>query len=125
SSPSPIPSERPASLAQTGVQGNRVRSNPSNLVVNESKTRHLSKRRRRTVTGVVLRSQGGISLGRTAKRRLRSLIHRWEEFDEDGRRSLAGHLAHARSIEPGFINRLILKFGFEKVRRAQLGRVVG
>jgi RNA-directed DNA polymerase len=94
---------------------------PKRLEVNESKTRHLSKRRRRLVTGVVLASQGGISLGRSTKRRLRSLVYRWEELDDDTRRSLAGHLAHARSIEPDFINRLILKFGIERVHRAQHG----
>lgn len=83
------------------------------LSVNGGKTRHMSRRRRMTVTGVVLPSDSanGVSVGRRKKRLIRALVHRWDRLTEEEKQSLRGVLANARSIEPALINRLVLKFG--------------
>jgi RNA-directed DNA polymerase len=90
---------------------------PGHLQLNLSKTRHVSKRRRRLVTGIVI-TDTGLSIGRKTKRRLRSQIFKLDRLTELERRSLSGWLAYAKSVEPDFINRLILKFGASQVRSA-------
>ncbi len=94
---------------------------PANLHVNQKKTRHLSKRQKRQVTGVVLSTDGTLSLGRKLKRQIRSMVYRVESLEVVERKRLAGLLAYCKSIEPDFINRLILKFGGHQVRLAQGG----
>jgi RNA-directed DNA polymerase len=88
---------------------------PASLRVRASKTRHSSKKRRRVVTGLVLTTQGGISLGRRKKRELRSAIHRFVDLSFEERASLAGYLAYAKSVEPDFVGRLIMKYGAERI----------
>jgi RNA-directed DNA polymerase len=51
------------------------RESPS-LTINTAKTAFTSRKRRRLVTGLVLTSDRQVSIGRTAKRRIRSLIFR-------------------------------------------------
>jgi len=91
---------------------------PSGLALNPSKTLFSSRRQRRVVTGVVLTSAGGVSIGRNMKRYLRSLVRGYDGLSPEKRRWLAGFLAHARSIEPELINRMVLKYGAELVNRA-------
>lgn len=98
---------------------------PAALKINSSKTRHFSKRHRRVVTGIVLRSDGDISLGRALKRSVKSRIHKYDSLDPDARISLAGLLAYCQDVEPDFLNRLILKFGWDKVEVARRGEARG
>lgn len=91
------------------------------LSLNKQKTRHSSKKVCRRVTGVVITPNGMLSLGREFKRRVRSLVFRFPTLDEDGRKNLQGLLGHAQGVEPEFINRLILKFGVERVAQARRG----
>jgi RNA-directed DNA polymerase len=91
---------------------------PAGLQINPGKTRHSSLKGRRRVTGVVLGTDRKISLGHAIKRRIRSEVYRLNSLDKEQRIKLAGWLAHCRSIEPDFVNRLILKFGVEKVKAA-------
>lgn len=94
---------------------------PSGLRLNQAKTYHASKRGNRTVTGLILTSDGKVSLGRPLKRRIRSFVHRWASLNDQQRKSLAGLLAYSRTIEPEFINKLVIKYGLPAVRKAQLG----
>lgn len=91
---------------------------PKHLQLNASKTVHSSRKRRCIVTGIVLTSQGEISLGRKRKRRIRALIHGLDTLGSTERKALAGVVAHAKSVEPQFINRLTLKFGASRVQMA-------
>ncbi len=95
---------------------------PGDLRVNRKKTWHSSKKGRRAVTGLVLGSDDGLSIGRHRKRLIRSLVFRWEALDEAQKVSLAGTLAWCKSVEPDFLNRLVWKYGADRVRRAQMGR---
>lgn len=91
---------------------------PEHLQVNTSKTHHFSKKGRRVVTGLVLTQYGTVSVGRAQKRYLRSLIHRYKDLGNEDRLKLAGFLAYIRSVEPRYLNDLIMKFGPERVKMA-------
>lgn len=93
---------------------------PAGLMVNRTKTRHTSKKHRRVVTGLVLSSEGKVSVGRHTKRRIRSLIYHLESLSKEERCRLAGSIAFIRSVEPDFVNRLILKYGPKRVTLAQM-----
>ena len=55
------------------------------------------------VTGVVLTSDGKLSLGHAVKRQGRSLVHRVESLEPEERRKLAGMLAYFKSVEPDLL----------------------
>jgi RNA-directed DNA polymerase len=95
---------------------------PARLQINLSKTRHSSKKGKRQVTGLVLSSEGTVGLGRKRKRYIRSLIFKYETLSEAQQRSLAGLVAFARSIEPDFINGLVLKFGSARINQVRQAR---
>lgn len=84
---------------------------PASLRLNPSKTLNLSRGRRRLVTGVVLASDGSLSIGRQTKRRIRSMIHQWDALDPDEKRWVSGMLSYSLSVEPEFVNRLYVKHG--------------
>lgn len=94
---------------------------PRALRVNERKTLHTSKRRKRVVTGLVITSEGRISIGRNNKRYIRSLLHKYHTLDDEKKTRLAGKLAYVKAVEPEFINRLVLKYGVDLVKRAMRG----
>lgn len=88
---------------------------PASLRINEGKTIHSSKRGRRVVTGVVLSSAGELSVGRGRKRSIRTLVYRFPGLNLKEKRRLAGMLAYVRSVEPGFIDKLVLKYGSKRI----------
>src|SRR5690606_41692709 len=91
---------------------------PSGLRLRREKTVHSSRRNRRQVTGLVLGSDGCVYLGRHLKRTIRARIYAFDGLRESDRASLARLLAYARSIDPDFINALILKYGYARVSEA-------
>jgi len=90
---------------------------PRGLRLNTTKTKHSSRRGRQTITGIVL-TPDGLSLGRKTKRRIRSQVYNLSRLSDLERASLSGWLAYCQSVEPDFINRLIMKFGWSIVREA-------
>jgi len=92
---------------------------PAGLAINDSKTRHSSKKGRRQITGLVLGSDGVVGVGRKRKRYIRSLIHSFDTLAPTERQRLAGLIAFTRSVEPDFINALIIKFGSNRIVQAQ------
>ena len=92
---------------------------PLGLRINRSKTRHSSKKGRRLVTGLVLSSDGTVSLGRDRKRFIRRQIYRLELLAPAERSELAGLIAFAMSVEPDIVNQLIIKYGRDKVAEAR------
>lgn len=92
---------------------------PKGLVLNTKKTRNLSKKNRRVVTGLIITDEATVSIGRETKRKIRALIHKFEELSETERQSLAGLLAHAFDVEPDLLNRLTIKYGHALVQRAR------
>lgn len=87
---------------------------PANLEIHELKTRRSSRwshTNRRTVTGLVLTQDGGVSVGRKLKRKIRSILYDYYHASLDDRRGLAGQVAFVEQIEPGFIESLRIKYG--------------
>ena len=90
---------------------------PATLKVNQKKTRHSSKRGRRQVTGIVLGSDGRPHISRSYKRKIRSMVHRFDSLTEDEQGALPGMIFFVAGEEPGFLNSLIAKYGFELINR--------
>ncbi len=78
------------------------------LQLNVDKTVRASRAGRRIVTGLVLTTDGNVSIGRDRKRLIRSMYHRSlkQELDAEQAQLLSGLLAFADSVEPGFSFRL-------------------
>jgi RNA-directed DNA polymerase len=91
---------------------------PAKLKLNSGKTRHSSKRGARRITGIVLGSDGRTHVGRELKRKIRALIFRLNSLDAQSRATLAGLIAYAVGLDPGFMNALIQKYGLGEVRNA-------
>ena len=80
--------------------------------INTEKTVHTSKKHHRRVTGLVLSSQGVVSLGRDKKREISAMVHRAirGHLNNESRMRLKGLLAFAYDVEPSFIARLKEKY---------------
>ena len=78
------------------------------LKLNTNKTVRASRRGKRVVTGLVITPTEKVSIGRDRKRLIRAMYHRSlkQDLEEDEAQMLAGLLAFADSIEPGFSQRL-------------------
>ena len=90
---------------------------PSKLYLNPRKTRHKSKKYRRSVTGLIITPDQKISIGRPKKRYLKSLVYKWESLDNDKKEYLKGYLSYCRSVEPSFINSLYKKYGAPRLKQ--------
>lgn len=90
---------------------------PAGLTLNKAKTRHSSLKKQRRITGLILSTQGHLSLGRRFKRGLRTQVFKMDALGPKGQRRLAGLLAYINDVEPDFFNRLVLKYG-QKVSQA-------
>ncbi|WP_072051496.1 retron St85 family RNA-directed DNA polymerase [Enterobacter sichuanensis] len=89
------------------------------LIINSSKTKHSSRKRKMSVTGLVITNDKKISLGRDKKREIRSLVHKWEVLDSKQKKYLQGYLSYCASVEPLFINSLCIKFGAATISKIQ------
>ncbi|MGJ9420765.1 retron St85 family RNA-directed DNA polymerase [Massilia sp. CMS3.1] len=92
------------------------------LELNANKTTFLSKKHRRRVTGLILNNEGNVSLGRSRKREISSLINSFshKSLSEEESSRLQGLLAFARDVEPLFVLSMNKKYGndvLEKIFR--------
>jgi len=83
------------------------------LRFNRKKTTHLSKKNQRRVTGLILTNDGEVSIGRSKKREISSLIHKFtiRQLPDDEVCRLQGLLGFSKGVEPKFIFRLNKKYG--------------
>jgi len=83
------------------------------LRFNRQKTTHLSKKHQRRVTGLILTNDGSVSIGRSRKREISSLIHTYtiNQLVDDELFRLQGLLGFAKGVEPDFLNRMRKKYG--------------
>jgi RNA-directed DNA polymerase len=74
------------------------------LNINKNKTVYASKAGRRFVTGLVLTPEGAVSVGRSRKRLIRAMYHRFllGELDAGDTEKMRGYLAYIENMEPGF-----------------------
>lgn len=92
---------------------------PSDLSVNTKKTRHSSKKRARRVTGIVLGSDLKPHVGRKLKRRIRAMVHQYDQLGPEEKASLAGLISYVIGFDREFLNALIMKYGTERVIAAR------
>lgn len=83
------------------------------LYVNWGKTVLVSKRNRRTVTGLVLTNDRAVSLGHEKKRVIRATLHAFARgtLGPAQIEALRGQLAFCNSVEPDFLIRMRRKYG--------------
>jgi RNA-directed DNA polymerase len=95
---------------------------PRALHVNAKKTIHSSRKHRRRVTGLVLTSDGGLSLGWDKKRWIRSQIHRANALTDAEWERLRGWLGQVKSVEPDFLTRLEDRYGAALIADIRRGK---
>lgn len=85
----------------------------ANLRVNPDKTTFLSRRYSRRVTGLVLTTDGKVSIGRERKRAVKAQVHKFiqGELDSVELSTLCGYLAFIQDVEPEFWESLKRKYG--------------
>ena len=83
------------------------------LELNADKTTFLSKKHRRRVTGLILDNDGNVSLGRSRKREISSLVNSfsYKSLSEEECSRLQGLLAFAKDVEPLFVLSMNKKYG--------------
>lgn len=83
------------------------------LTLNDKKTIFLSKKNQRRITGVVINNNDDVSLGRSRKREISVLIHKFSInfLSEEEVFRLQGLLGFAKDVEPLFIVRMRDKYG--------------
>lgn len=91
-----------------------------NVRINEKKTVFASRASRRVITGLFIKPDGGVSLGRRNKRYIRKLIFDLKNntIQPTDLAYLSGYLAFSLDVEPDFYNRLALKYGGEILDQA-------
>ena len=89
----------------------------ANLSINHRKTAYLSRRYRRSVTGLVITPDGNISLGRARKREIKSLVHRYTmgTIEPDGVERIRGLVAFTKGTDAGFFAALQRKYGKDTI----------
>lgn len=83
------------------------------LTINAGKTKFLSRKYRRSVTGIILTSSGELSIGRDKKIEVKSQLYKYgkDQLEPEQILSLRGRLAFIRDADPDFYRRLENKYG--------------
>lgn len=83
------------------------------LTINESKTINVSKKYRRSVTGLVITPVGSVSIGRDKKRMIHSMINsfKYSSLNDKDVNRLKGLLAFVNDVEHDFLVLLRKKYG--------------
>lgn len=91
----------------------------ADLTINEAKTALLSRRYRRSVTGLNITPDGKISIGRAKKRFIRSMLYKYfkNELSQSEIEYLKGMLAFVQDVEPSFIISLENKYSRNLLHR--------
>ena len=85
------------------------------LLINEDKIVFTSRKRKRIVTGITLTCDRELSVGREAKRSIKTEIFLFskKQLPAEKLPTLKGRISYYQSIEPQFIDSLKVKFGAE------------
>lgn len=89
------------------------------LTINEKKTHIVGKGRSQRVTGVVLTQDGGVSVGRTLRKRIRGMLHLYsrKSLKQADIPYLHGMTSHIRNVEPDFFSNMLDIHGEELFKR--------
>lgn len=83
------------------------------LEINEDKNIFTSKKRKRTITGLVLTSDNKVSIGKDKKNEIKTLIYKYKQgiILEKDLSYLKGYLSYVKSVESEFLVALNKKYG--------------
>lgn len=89
------------------------------LKLNVNKTKYITSKYSRRVTGIVLANDGRVTIGRERKRKLRSALHRaqMDVLSSDELRVVAGMLGFLKAVEPDYLESLRQVHGGDLVDR--------
>ncbi|MGB4866168.1 MAG: retron St85 family RNA-directed DNA polymerase [Hyphomicrobium sp.] len=90
-----------------------VRSFPIEGVfnINRRKTRISGKAHRRAITGLIINNEGVVSLGRSRKRQIEAMVHRYSLGRSDETpQAIRGHLSFLRMVDHAAFDRLVAKY---------------
>lgn len=87
----------------------------ANLKLNHKKSAYLSRKYKRSITGLVITPDGKLSIGRGRKRMIKAQIHKFRlgKLTSEEMGELRGLLAFTNGVEPGFLISLARKYGEE------------
>lgn len=87
------------------------------LLLNDKKTTHVSKKYQRRITGLIINNEGALSLGRSRKREISTLVHRFtlNLLSDEEIFNLQGLLGFAKDVEPLFLFRLKQKYSSQTI----------
>ena len=88
---------------------------PKKLRLNNKKTVHSSRKRKMSVTGLIITNDKEISIGRDKKRKTKSSVYNWNNLSVKDKKYLSGYLSYIKSVEPEFINKLCEKYGSTRI----------
>jgi len=88
---------------------------PNKLRLNNKKTVHSSRKRKMSITGLVITNDKKISIGRDKKREIKSSVYNWDNLPAKDKKYLSGYLSYVKSVEPEFINKLCGKYGSTRI----------
>lgn len=77
--------------------------------LNRSKTRFMSPKSRRSVTGLVIDNQK-VSLGYKKHLEIKKMLYKKLKYNQGNSNEILGHLFYLKDIEPVYFNKLILKY---------------
>jgi hypothetical protein len=88
-----------------------------NLDINGDKTNYVTKKFRRSVTGLTLANDGRVTIGRDKKREIRAAIFRAlkGQLPTPDLEILSGTLAYINSVEPTFLESMRSRYGINEV----------
>ena len=91
------------------------------LDINQNKTRFITPKYRRTVTGLTITNDARITIGREKKRELHAAVHHTSlgKLNSTEMEKLSGFLAFVKSVEPDFLVTLTKKYGLDVIRAIQ------
>ncbi len=94
------------------------------LRINREKTAFLSRRYRRSITGITVTPTRSLSIGRDRKMRLKSDVYEYQQgrLSPDQLARVHGMLAFVMDVEPTFYSTLTRKYGNETIEDIKAGR---
>lgn len=89
------------------------------IKVNNKKTIFASKAHNRHVTGITLTNDNTLSIGRERKRNISATIHQFTlgKLSTENVEKLQGDIAFVTYIEPGFLDRMLKKYGMDIIKK--------
>ena len=104
---------------KTSVEEIVESSKTPRLKLNTDKTAYLSKRNKRTITGMIITSDGEASLGRERKRKIKSLLYQaiTGKLEKVRLAEVSGLINWSKAADPAFVLSLYKKYGIDAVDR--------